>query len=176
MSKIINAVLEIWRSVLQKLPFLRAERKLRFHLVDEGKLYRCGQPNARQLQKLIRGYNFSTIVVVRREVLEEEARTAQWFGVNILHYAIWKLEDVKSEMLDNFLEEARKPWRWPILVHCVRGRDRTGLFALAYRIEVQGWAVGRAWEEMKHFGHGSLKSAWFKPVVENRYGLNLGSK
>lgn len=39
-----------------------------------------------------------------------------------------------------------------IYVHCMAGVDRTGFMCAAYRMKVQGWEFGRAWDEMKELG------------------------
>ena len=42
----------------------------------------------------------------------------------------------------------------PILVHCKRGSDRTGLVVAMYRIIFENWSKEKALEEMKNGGYG----------------------
>jgi len=42
----------------------------------------------------------------------------------------------------------------PILVHCKRGSDRTGLVMAMYRIIFENWSKEKALEEMKNGGYG----------------------
>lgn len=35
-----------------------------------------------------------------------------------------------------------------VFVHCLHGRDRTGMVAAYYRVKVQGWEFERAYQEM----------------------------
>ncbi|NMA41768.1 MAG: dual specificity protein phosphatase family protein [Oligosphaeraceae bacterium] len=55
------------------------------------------------------------------------------------------------------LLRARKPEE-PILVHCQRGADRTGVLVAAYRIIQQNWTVAAAIEEMRQGGYGHNES------------------
>jgi protein tyrosine/serine phosphatase len=42
----------------------------------------------------------------------------------------------------------------PILIHCWRGSDRTGLVSAMYRIVFQGWSKDDAIDELMHGGYG----------------------
>lgn len=42
----------------------------------------------------------------------------------------------------------------PTYIHCIHGKDRTGLACAIYRCEKQGWSCGEALEEAKGFGFG----------------------
>ena len=37
---------------------------------------------------------------------------------------------------------------FPIFIHCHHGQDRTGLIIGLYRVEAQGWAPAKAYQEM----------------------------
>lgn len=39
----------------------------------------------------------------------------------------------------------------PVYVHCLRGKDRTGIVCAAYRMS-QGWTLERAWDEAVSLG------------------------
>lgn len=108
-------------------------------------LYRSGQPTAegmRELEKL----GVRTVINLRWEhddVEEVEGSrlkvisipTLSWFGIGE--------EDVVA-----FLRAATDPSNTPVLVHCRRGADRTGVMAAAYRIVVEGWTPEEAVAEM----------------------------
>lgn len=42
-------------------------------------------------------------------------------------------------------------------IHCVHGRDRTGLIVGVYRVEIEGWTKNKAYKEMKDDG--------FRPIL-----------
>ena len=52
------------------------------------------------------------------------------------------------QQVERFLRLVRDPANGPVLVHCKRGRGRTGIMAAVYRMEVNGWPIERAIQEM----------------------------
>ncbi len=58
-----------------------------------------------------------------------------------------------------FLKVAGNPENAPVLVHCLRGSDRTGAMCAAYRIAVQGWTKDEAIREMLKGGY-DFHQAW----------------
>ena len=57
-----------------------------------------------------------------------------------------------------YLIEQQQP-QGPVLVHCYRGADRTGLIAGMYRIIFQGWSIDAAKTEMQQGPYG-YHSVW----------------
>ncbi|MCB9898260.1 MAG: tyrosine-protein phosphatase [Planctomycetes bacterium] len=79
-----------------------------------------------------------------------------------------ELEDVRA-----FLRVAVDPARQPVLVHCQRGADRTGLMCAAYRMVVQGWSKDAALDEMRGGGFG-FDSRW-EGIVETVRELDVAA-
>ena len=52
-----------------------------------------------------------------------------------------------------FLATVLDPANRPVLFHCAHGKDRTGVMAAVYRMEVDGWTNGEALAEMRRFGY-----------------------
>ena len=48
------------------------------------------------------------------------------------------------------------PQRWPMLVHCAEGKDRTGYAIAAYRIVEELWDVDSAVQEMFDFHYSAI--------------------
>lgn len=59
----------------------------------------------------------------------------------------------------------------PVLMHCKRGSDRTGLMAAMYRVVVQGWSKEDALREMTEGGFGD--SAHFKDSIRYMMGADV---
>lgn len=53
-----------------------------------------------------------------------------------------------AEAIERFLEIVSSPEHPPMFVHCLHGRDRTGLLMAAYRVAIEGWDSQRAYAEM----------------------------
>ena len=48
------------------------------------------------------------------------------------------------------------PRRWPVLVHCAEGKDRTGYAIATYRIVEEQWDADSAIEEMFDFRYNRI--------------------
>ncbi len=127
-----------------------------FSIVQEGVLYRSGQPGEGDLQRLRDAYGIRTVVNLRREneqtgekglPFEQERAEVDRLGMHFIHLPMEGDDPVDTKTVDRWLEIVRDKDNWPILVHCKQGVDRTGLLAAVYRIKVQGWAPEKALAE-----------------------------
>lgn len=127
-----------------------------FSTVQEGVLYRSGQPDSRDLRRLHDVYGVKTIVNLRRAdeqtgedglSFEQERAEARRLGMRFIHLPMDGHERIDPVEVRRWLAIARNKDNWPILLHCKRGVDRTGLLAAVYRTEVQGWEPRRALDE-----------------------------
>lgn len=80
-----------------------------------------------------------------------------WIGtapLQVLRYPTHAdhVDDADVIAVLRLLQDAQQ--QGPVLMHCSHGRDRTGLFAAMYRIEVQGWSKEEALKEMVDGGFG----------------------
>lgn len=66
----------------------------------------------------------------------------------------------RDEDMVLFLASLRRaladPKRWPVLVHCAEGKDRTGYAIAAYRIIEEHWDVDSAVQEMFDFHYNAM--------------------
>jgi protein tyrosine phosphatase (PTP) superfamily phosphohydrolase (DUF442 family) len=136
----------------------------RFVVVEEGVLYRSGQPDVRELGTILDAYHIRTVFNLRGQTTTEpwwqaEEEFCRHNGIGHVNMA------VDSGMEDAFLEEllraAADPQRRPILIHCREGRTRTGVMVAAYRIAAQGWSYAAALDEAEKCG--------FDPQMYHQY-------
>ena len=73
-------------------------------------------------------------------------------------------DDAAVERILRILRDAEEP----VYVHCSAGKHRAGTIAALYRIRVQGWSPGEAWEEQQSYGFGSAKD--HRVLYEYVYG------
>lgn len=131
--------------------------------VEEGVLYRCGQPTPEQLAELISRYKLRTVVCLRgsrdpddpdawerseREVCE--AGGARFIPIPFNHK-----NPPTAAQVDQFLACVSSPESVPALVHCRIGQQRTGLFCALFRVRVQGVVPDVALREMDELGFNS---------------------
>ena len=120
-----------------------------FHKVSEV-LYRGAQPTAEGMQSL-HAMGIRTVVSLRAfhsdrdEIGDLELRHER------IPMKAWNLR--RKDVLE-FLAIVTDPHATPVMVHCLRGSDRTGAMCTAYRIVVQGWTKEEAIREMLKGGYG----------------------
>lgn len=164
-------------------PWIPMEKRLRFLTVEPQICYRSGQPRPKDFPYLCKKYGIQSVVVAKDKVKRYELEFGKTSSMGILHVQ-FKRDILRArhkipprEILSNFLifaKNMRKQKR-PFLIHCRRGKDRTGLLVALYRIEVQRWTPQDAWEEMRLWGHAAFMggSSYFKTWLQKRYNTKL---
>ena len=129
-------------------------------IVRHGVLWRCGQPNALGL-RVAQWAGVRTIVCLRdgtddRVVAEREL--AQRLGMRFVQDQLQYSGEDAEATVSHFLQVVGDVRQQPVLVHCARGKERTGVCGAVFRIALDGWTNERALQEMYALGfkQGSL--------------------
>ena len=133
-----------------------------FGVVEEGALYRCGQPTPEELRELIQKHRLKTVIALRGRRAENdpdsweqaERDVCTEAGIRFVQIPCNHRNPPTQEQIDEFLMVAGSAEQRPALVHCRIGQQRTGLFCALYRVHVQGVAPDRALAEMDELGFG----------------------
>lgn len=133
-----------------------------FGVVEEGVLYRCGQPTPNDLRQLIARHNLKTVIALRgsRDAGDpddwerEERAVCEQAGVTFVTIPCNHKNPPTREQIENFLAITREEARRPALVHCRIGQQRTGLFCALFRVHVQDMSPEAALQEMDRLGFG----------------------
>ena len=127
-----------------------------FHVVDAERLYRSGQPRDEwDWKRLKRGFGIRTVVNLRPwDEGDDDWKTTELAetreaDIRCLHLPMKDTAVPTGDQADAFLEWVRDQNNWPVLVHCKAGKDRTGTMVALYRIQVQGWGIDAALEELR---------------------------
>ncbi|WP_180540038.1 fused DSP-PTPase phosphatase/NAD kinase-like protein [Nevskia soli] len=83
---------------------------------------------------------------------DAEKREAEALGINYINIPMPGLHAPPPAALAQALKTLEDKAAWPIFVHCIHGRDRTGTVVACYRIEHDHWANSRALEEARQYG------------------------
>jgi protein tyrosine/serine phosphatase len=125
-----------------------------FYTIRQGVLYRSGQPRGVGLE-FVKLYGIRTLINLRkpdsRGTPAEKAFAAE-NGLNFYNFSIGSSTPEIDETVKRFLAIAADKSQWPILVHCSRGKERSGVLAAIYRIEYDHWSNEDALEETYRLG------------------------
>jgi protein tyrosine/serine phosphatase len=130
-------------------------------------IYRGAQPDRDEYKKLA-AIGIKTIIDLRERPEKGARRLAEDAGLQYLNIGLNDRRPPTESESNHFLQLVNDENNWPVYVHCAGGRHRTGVLLAIYRMEVDGWDVRRAYEEMKdykfysRFGHGDMKDYVFE--------------
>jgi len=135
-----------------------------FHAVLPGRIYRCAQPSAASLNRMVADQGIRTIVNLRGSCdpfdwYLDEARTAHRHNTCLedISFSAGRLPSV-PEVRRLILVLERTPY--PIVLHCRRGADRTGLAAAMALLLTTETTVRDARRQLGwRFGHVALGRA-----------------
>lgn len=136
-----------------KAPTIAAEN---FRQVDKD-LYRSGVPSDEDLAAYVR-LGIKTDITLQFDdgseapVVKHEKEVARKLGLKVLHLPLPWGKEPPQAMIDKYLAAFEDPANLPAIVHCKRGRDRTGAMVGLYRVAVNGWTNEKAFKEMESFG------------------------
>lgn len=126
-----------------------------FHRVKAGEFYRSGQPRGVGLHA-VRLLGVRTVVTLRsREnpVTAAEEAYCRRHGIRFLRVPLsWDDPAEISRAVEQVMAIAEDPRNHPVLVHCARGKERTGLVSAVFRIEREQWPKSKAMKEMFDLG------------------------
>ncbi len=151
--------------------FLWRQHVKRFQIVRPGVLYRVAQPSELGIRYLVQRHHVKTVLNLRLEddhlrrgVLavgaatgDVESRFVADLGVRSLQWpmgreACWPW--VSPWQFEEFYRLFDNPENFPIAIHCVSGRHRTGTISALYRLEYDRWPIDRVLAEMYSFSFG----------------------
>lgn len=126
-------------------------------------LSRGGQPGLEGIQALSQ-MGVRTVVSLRRgrNAVEAERKHVEAAGMTFVNLALsyWLLPG--EQTIATFLELLDDQSKYPIFVHCLHGKDRTGLVVALFRVTRQGWTFEEAYREMKLCGFHRFRVRNFK--------------
>ena len=137
-------------------------------------ILRGAQPK-REGYATLKAMGVKTVISLRTRHGEREAVEAA--GMRSVEIPMDVMKNVDPAAVRKALSVMTDPANQPVFVHCAHGKDRTGVVAAVYRMEVDGWSEAEAEAEMKAFGFHEI---WFRlekfvrRYPEDRKGLRAG--
>lgn len=112
------------------------------------KLYRAAQPSIAAFHAYSK-MGIRTVINLRAEASDQDL--VQGLGLNLVEVPM-EAGNIRDEDVVAVLREIRRA-PGPVLVHCHRGADRTGVIMAMYRILFENWTREAALEEMVRGGY-----------------------
>ena len=158
---------------------LRNQPVHHFRVVEEGVLYRGGQPSPSALDYIINRYKIRTVVNLRggqpdKDWWRAERDVCSRHGVRMVDVRIDAC-DTAACGLKQFLTVAANSDDWPVYLHCEHGSVRAGCAVAAYRIAIRGWSYDNAMREAVKLGfhpHGKMRREYGMILRELAAGLD----
>ncbi|HXF06462.1 MAG TPA: protein tyrosine phosphatase family protein [Blastocatellia bacterium] len=116
-------------------------------------LYRSGQPSEEGFKKLA-AMGIRTVIDLRGagKRARKERALVESLGMRYENVPLSNLRRPTDDQIRRIFEVIADPKARPVLVHCRRGEDRTGVVVALYRILYEGWEAEHAYREMRRFG------------------------
>jgi tyrosine-protein phosphatase SIW14 len=135
-----------------------------FRVVREGVLYRSGQMSRDGLKRILFDYGIKTVICLRdgsTRIDQAEEEFVNGEDLNYVRIPPSRWGDLEGappaeEGVRKFREVMSDRRNYPVLVHCLAGIHRTGIFTAVYRMEFEHWTNAEAMEEMRGCGYTEL--------------------
>ena len=133
-----------------------------FHQVDPG-LYRSGELTPASVKVLAEKYGIKTIVSLdaytfNSEGKQKEISAAMQYGLSFIWAPLNPVGELDTKKVLNITTRLETLPR-PLIFHCYRGSERTGIVAATYRIK-HGWSFKDAFSEADLYGFSPLFNGW----------------
>ncbi len=119
-------------------------------------VYRGANPSPEGYETLAR-MGVRTVVNLRSGNGEREM--VESYGMRSVGLPMSAYGAVDADTVRRAVALMADPANQPVYVHCLQGRDRTGVVVAVYRMEVDGWSPNEAEEEMQAYG---FHDVWFR--------------
>ena len=119
-------------------------------------IFRGAQPKPEGYATL-KAMGVRTVINLRARHEEREAVEAA--GMRSVEIPMSVMKNIDPAAVRKALSVMTDPANQPVFVHCQHGKDRTGVVAAVYRMEVDGWSEADAEAEMEAFG---FHDVWFQ--------------
>lgn len=141
----------------------------RWGVVQDGAIYRSGEPTPRAARRVVRELGIRTIIDLGAHTPgSEEERTAQAVAdeLGVTRYRFGLIGDATGDPNDYVLalRIMNDPAHQPVWVHCAAGSERTGCLIALHRAINDGWTPERAYAETHEYDHG--RNPFLRPMFD----------
>jgi hypothetical protein len=119
-------------------------------------IYAGAAPSSEQIKDMQHRFGLKAVLSLDNEAGLKIAPTLASLNIKHFFYPINPEESIIGSNLKFLAKNLTQILiNQPIYIHCLAGRDRTGLIQAIYRIKKQNWQVDKALSEVKQYGYGN---------------------
>jgi protein tyrosine/serine phosphatase len=143
------------------------DKQFNFHIVDEG-VWRSSQPNAESIARM-KMHGLKTVVNLRGDSANHvwERRIVDSLGLTYVNFPMDGKAKQDTGYLRQVLSFVQDEANQPLLMHCLGGKDRTGIISALYKKEKYNQSFESLKREMIMFGHDAEEMPELLKVIEN---------
>lgn len=143
------------------------DKQFNFHIVDDG-IWRSSQPNTESLARM-KMHGLKTVINLRSDSLTNvwEKRISDSLGLQYFNFGMHGHEEQDSSFLREILNAITDSENQPVIIHCLGGKDRTGLIVGLYEKEYLGRDIESIKKEMIMYGHDHKAMPHIFKTIEN---------
>jgi protein tyrosine/serine phosphatase len=105
------------------------------------------------------------------DVVELEKQWAESLRLSFVSHPMSGLSTPNDDGVNDVLAILADETRRPVYVHCMQGKDRTGIVIALHRVFNEGWSPRAAWDEMYAHGFNNILIA-LKHYFEKKTGFD----
>ena len=129
------------------------DKQFNFHVVAPG-IWRSAQPNRGSLIRMA-NHGLKTMINLRGDADTDrwERAIADSLGLFYFNFSIDARQKQNPGNIEQILAIMHNPGNQPVLIHCLGGKDRTGMLSAIYKIRYLGSNSENAYREMLMYGY-----------------------
>lgn len=129
------------------------DKQFNFHIVEPG-IWRSSQPNKESLLRM-KQHGLKTIINLRGDEETDiwESGLADSLGINYFSKPIDARKKQNLDYLKEILSIVEDTTNQPVLIHCLGGKDRTGLIVGMYKLKYTNLTFSQIKKEIIMYGH-----------------------
>lgn len=163
-------------------PLLADDLIENFGVVTPDVLYRGSKPSLEGMRVLAENYRVKTILNLekgyfgREDEIEEEERAADFLGIQFINEPLSVIRPPSEEQISRILSVLSNPKNHPVYVHCLKGRDRTGIIVALYSVLIAKLTPQQACADLFRFRFKRVRFAHFLDYLEEQIGAKCESE
>ncbi|MBU4444815.1 tyrosine-protein phosphatase [bacterium] len=129
------------------------DKQFNFHIVTPG-VWRSSQPNRESLDRM-KKHGLKTVINLRGDKATNlwERHIADSLGLKYYNIQIDARYEQNTDTVRYILSIMHDSAHQPVLIHCLGGKDRTGMLSAIYKMRYCGTSFEDAYREMLMYGY-----------------------